>query len=248
MKCSNCQQDTIDARAKLPLLVGLPFSCRNCRARYYTDPGDIGPRHFTLHAFVGGLMYMFIGWSIFLGAVWPLAGAIPAALIVLNRLPVSLYRGGKPGTRKERAIVLLNVIFIGIGFYFFFNMVQIGRVHEGLLKDSLKANPVVLDIVGPEAHIRSSRSNHTYFSGVSKAQHTFIVTGEHGTAELQVVSELLHDMEPPVLKVHEIWLVEENGRKQIGPRDNLERSMPTTPGPVDDKTMRLHYGGRSQVV
>ncbi len=217
MKCSICQQDTIDARAKLPLLVGLPFSCRNCGARYFTNPGDIGPLHFTMHAFVGSLMYMFIGWSIFLGAVWPLAGAIPAALIVLNRLPVSLYQGGKPSTRKERAIVLLNVILIGIGFYFFFNMAQIKRVYTVMLEDSLKTNPVVLDIVGPGVHIRSPGSHTTFSGGGAEAKHTFIVTGEHGTAELKVVSELLHDVEPPVLKVHEIWLVQENGRKQIWP-------------------------------
>ena len=216
MKCSNCQQDTIDARAKLPLLVGLPFSCRNCGARYYTDPRDIGTRNFIKHSFVGGLIYVFIGWSIFLGTVWPLAGAIPAALIALNRLPVSLYQR-KRHPLKERAIVLLNVIVIGIACYLFFNMAKIGQVHTGLLEDSLKANPVVLDIVGPGVHIRSPRSSRTGFSGVTEAHHDFIVTGEHGATELHVVSELFYDVEPPVLKVHEIWLIQENDRKKIWP-------------------------------
>ena len=216
MKCSRCQQDTIDTRAKLPLLIGMPFRCRNCDASYYVDRRDVGTANFIAYCVLGGFIYMFIIWSLVMRSVWLLAATIPAALMVLNLIPVSPYQRRR-NSLKERAFLLVNIVGIGFVAYSFLTMGKNHQLHTQMLEDSLKANPVVLEIVGPVVDIVSPKSSSTGSFRVTEARHAFVVTGEHGTTKLGVVSALSHDTEPPVLTVNEIWLIRENDKQKIWP-------------------------------
>lgn len=216
MKCTACQQDTIDARAKLPLLIGMPFRCRNCRAHYYIDRRDIGGGNFMQYCFFGGLIFVFIFWSIVAHSVWLLAGTILPAIVVLNSLPVALYSRKRHPT-IQWSITLFSVIALGIFAFAIVSMSKTSQIHKVLLTDYLKANSMVLEMVGPIVDIYSPSSSSKGFSGVTEARHIFVVTGEHGSKKIGVISELSRDVEPPVLQVNELWLIKETGKEKIWP-------------------------------
>lgn len=216
MKCSACQQDTIDARAKLPLLLGMPFRCRNCRVHYYIDRRDIGDGNFMQYCFFGGLMYVFIFWSIVAHSIWPLAGTIPPAIVVLNSLPVALY-SRKRHPAIQWSITLLNIMVLGVLAFGVASMSKTSQMHRVLLTDYLSHNSMVLEMVGPIVAIYSPSSSSNGLFGVIEARHIFVVTGEQGSKKIAVVSELSRDVEPPVLQVNELWLIKQSGKQKIWP-------------------------------
>jgi hypothetical protein len=221
--CPVCQQHTLDARAKLPLLIGMPFHCRNCGTGYYIDRSDIGNSnlgnanlrntHLGKYNFFIGLFYVLIMWSVFVRSVWPLVATLGPIYVVLYVLPVAVdSRERNPAT--DWRLVAVSLILLGLALF----GSQVANEHSQsgsrLAADYLATSPIMAQRVGPVVDVQAlDFYKLTTDFRVSRGRHMFIVTGERGSENIGVLWTSSNDDEP-AFQVDELWLLREDGKAE----------------------------------
>lgn len=220
--CPVCQQHTLDPRAKLPLLIGMPFHCRNCGTSYYIDRRDIGNsnhgnadlRNTQLgkYNFFIGLFYVLIMWRVFVRSIWPLVATLAPIYVVLYVLPVAVdSRERNPATQWR--VVAVSLIFLGL--LLFGSQVANEHSQSGsrLAAEYLATSPIMAQRVGPvvDVKILDFYKLTTDFR-VSRGRHMFLITGERGSEKIGVLWTSSDD--EPAFQVDELWLLHENGKDE----------------------------------
>lgn len=219
MKCSSCQHETIDTRAKWPLVFGLPFRCRNCRAIYHITEESIGRVNYLKYIFFGGLSYLLVAASAFNQSILPLIVAIGSMMIVLHVLPVALDNSGRSIawlSVRGGVTVLALVAFIVSSL----SMGNAERTGSRLAKDYLTESPIIKKRVGRVLDVQLDerrRGVKTSDFHLVEGRHIFRVTGELGAERIGVVWVIARESKP-AFRVTELWL--------IHPSDRIEKIWP----------------------
>lgn len=215
MKCSICQHETIDTRAKWPLVFGLPFRCRNCRAIYHITQESVGRANYIKYALFGGLSYMLVVAAAANQSIWPLLVAIGSMMVVLRALPVALDRSGRPiaRLRVRGGITVVALVALIISSL---TMGNAERTGERLSRLYLTGSPIITERLGRvidvqlDEHRRSVKTSDFHHI---EGRHMFRVTGELGTERIGVAWVISRGSKP-TFRVTELWLIHPGGQTE----------------------------------
>jgi hypothetical protein len=223
MRCPVCLHHTLDAIAKMPLLIGMPFQCRNCGTRYFIDRRDIGNsnlgnaklRNTQLgkYNFFIGLFYILIMWSVFVRSIWPLVATLGPLCVVLYVLPVAVDSRERNSATQWR-VVAVSLLFLGLLLFGSQVSNEYSQSGSRLAADYLATSPIMEQRVGPvvDVKILDFYMLTTDFR-VSRGRHMFLVTGERGSEKIGILWTSSDDDET-AFQVDELWLLRENGKDE----------------------------------
>ena len=111
MKCAICQKNTIDLKAKLPLILGINIKCRNCDARYkksrFLKESNIFMKFFGwVFNFILDILWLpvfiLVVWAIYTLSFWAPVLGVVSLIIFARYLPYEIDKSDPANKIIER--------------------------------------------------------------------------------------------------------------------------------------------------